>query len=240
MATPYDSIADWYANKVQTDATGVGNWALPTFLDLIGEAQGQQVCDLGCGEGRLARLLAQRGAQVMGIDSSAALVTAAQQREDAQPLGIRYCIEDAQSLRSIGDATFDGVACSLALMDIPNLAATFHTVWRVLRPGGWFAFLITHPCFAAPHAQWHTGGDGHQHRDVGIYLTEGFWSSPQGGTLCSQVGAQHRTLTTYINTLVNSGFTINRVIEPQATGPALARNPGYAEIPCLFLLKATK
>jgi hypothetical protein len=42
----YDSIADWYTAKIQEG--GAGAWAFPPLLELIGEVEGQQICDLGC------------------------------------------------------------------------------------------------------------------------------------------------------------------------------------------------
>jgi ubiquinone/menaquinone biosynthesis C-methylase UbiE len=236
--TAYDSIAEWYANRVREG--GAGEWAFPALLDLIGDIRSQYVCDLGCGEGRIARLLAQRGAHIVGVDLSAELIEVAQREEAARPLGIRYQADDAHSLDTIPDASFDGVVCGLALMDIPDLDATFHAVWRVLKPGGWFAFLITHPCFAAPHARLRAQPDGSASWEIRSYLAEGFWRSEDSGNLCRRVGAYHRTLATYLNTLVSSGFIIARVVEPQPTGPVLERNPAYTVVPLLLLVRCTK
>lgn len=41
----------------------------------------------------------------------------------------------------------------MALMDIPDLPATLCTVARILRPGGWFVFAITHPCVQMPDSR---------------------------------------------------------------------------------------
>jgi len=237
-ATAYDAIAEWYAANVQEG--GAGAWAFPSLLALLGEIRRQQICDLGCGEGRIARLLAQRGAQVVGVDLSAALINTAQQIETATPLGIRYQVDDAQSLTAISDATFDGVVCALALMDIPDLAATLQAVWRILKPGGWFAFLITHPCFASPHAHYCTGPDGAVAWAIRSYFNEGFYRAEESGTLCKQVGAHHRTLATYLNGLIAAGFQITQIVEPQRTDVTETRNPGYAIVPLLLLVKGVK
>src|SRR5690348_13760808 len=102
----YDSIAEWYATRVREG--GAGEWAFPRLLDLIGDIHSQHLCDLGCGEGRIARLLAQRGARVVGVDLAPELVKAARREEAAHPLGIQYEVDDAQSLDGIRDGTFDG------------------------------------------------------------------------------------------------------------------------------------
>ena len=75
--------------------------------------------------------------------------------EAARPLGIRYLVDDAQSLASLGDESFDLVVCQLALMDIPDLEAVLAAVARVLKEGGSFVFVIGHPCFLAPEAYHH-------------------------------------------------------------------------------------
>jgi len=236
MPTPtYDSIADWYTAKMQEG--GAGAWAFPTLLELIGEVEGQQICDLGCGEGRFARLLAQRGATVVGIDRSALLIKAAQRQEAQQRLGIHYCVEDAQSLVSIPDQTFDGVVCCLALMDIPDLDATLRTVQRVLKPDGWFVFLITHPCFASPNASARTADDGSVVWEIRRYFVAGFFQSERSGSLLAQVGAYHRTLATYLNALAAAGLRITHAIEPQRTGSVGTPNPGYSVVPLLLLMR---
>ena len=180
----YDAIAAWYANRVREG--GAGDWAFPALLDLLGDIRSQHICDLGCGEGRVARLLAQRDAHVAGIDLLSELIEAARREEAAHPLGIRYRVDDAESLGTIPDADFDGVVCCLALMDIPRLDATLHAVSRVLEPGGWFAFLITHPCFAAPHARLRMEPDGAASWEIRGYFAEGFWRSDDSGNLCAR------------------------------------------------------
>jgi len=231
----YDSIADWYATKMQEG--GAGAWAFPILLERLGDLRAQHVCDLGCGEGRIARLLAQHGASVVGIDRSASLIQAALRQEVRHPLGIRYAVDDAQVLATIPDSTFDGVVCGLALMDIPGLDATFRAVGRVLKPGAWFTFLITHPCFAAPQAGWRITPDGSVVWEIQRYFEEGFWRSDTAGNLCARVGAYHRTLSTYLNALVSAGFIITGVVEPQPTDATRERNPGYSIVPLLLLVQ---
>jgi 2-polyprenyl-3-methyl-5-hydroxy-6-metoxy-1,4-benzoquinol methylase/predicted nucleotidyltransferase len=234
----YDSIAEWYATRVREG--GAGEWAFPVLLDLIGDIHSLHLCDLGCGEGRIARLLAQRGARVVGIDLSSELIKVAQREEAAHPLGIHYQVDDAQSLSTIPDATFDAVVCGLALMDVPDLDATFRAVCRVLRPAGWFAFLITHPCFAAPDARVRTQPDGAVSWEIRSYFREGFWRSQESGNLCARVGAYHRTLSTYMNTLVSTGFVVTHMVEPQPPGPVRERTPAYAVVPLLLLVRCAK
>lgn len=238
MKATYDTIADWYAGRMQEG--GPGAWAFPPMLKLIGDVHDQHICDLACGEGRMARLLAQHGAAVVGIDQSSELIREAQKQEMRDPLGIRYVMDDAQTLYTLSDKTFDGVVCLLALMDIPDLEATLSTVQRILKPGGWFTFLITHPCFAAPGTTVRIEPDGAVVCEIRHYFTEGFWRADGAGRLIEQVGAYHRTLATYLNGLTAAGLTLTKVVEPRRDDDASEANPGSRIVPTLLLVCCVK
>lgn len=239
LPTSYDAIAAWYDTLVRS-ADFVGDRVTAALFTLLGDIGDQRVCDLACGQGRIARCLAQAGAQVVAIDLSPELIALAQQEELATSLGITYIVADAQTLNAVPDAQFDGVVCNLALMDIPNLPATCQAVWRVLRPGGWFVVSITHPCFEAPHARWQTTADGSTSRLIIDYLTEGFWRSCNPVGVRGKVGANHRTLATYINTFIASGLTIDRIVEPQPAEVEGQSAHGTRTIPTFMLLRCTK
>ncbi len=153
----------------------------------------------------------------MGVDLSAKMLGFARQYEDAEPLGIVYLQDNAHTLTTLEDAAFDGVLCNMALTDIPDLSATFHSVKRILRPPGWFIFSLTHPCFLTPSSGWLTEAGGTTHRTVRGYFDEKFWFSDNLYGVRGKVGAYHRTLSTYINTLAEAGLLLERLIEPQTT-----------------------
>lgn len=233
---PYDAIAPWYDALVRSDALA-GDLVLPALFALVGAVDGQAVCDLACGQGRVARLLAERGAHVSGIDLSPALIAIAQRDEGAAPLGVRYRVDDAQTLANCANGSFDGVVCNLALMDIPDLQAVSASIARVLRPGGWFVCSLTHPCFESPHSDGEQDVDGAWSRRVRNYYAEGFWRSTNPHGVRGQVGAHHRTLATYFTTLLAAGLTLTDVVEPRADGAALQRTPGYAAAPAFLVLR---
>jgi 2-polyprenyl-3-methyl-5-hydroxy-6-metoxy-1,4-benzoquinol methylase len=219
----YDAIAAWYDESVG----GTGASADPVVgavLELAGDVTDLRVCDLACGQGLAARELARRGARVVGIDLSARLLEFAREYEAAEPLGIVYREGDAQLLAGGEDESYDGLACNLALMDIPDLPATLTTVRRVLRPGGWFVFSITHPCFQLPRGRV-TGADGA--KEEAGYFSEGFWRSDYPEGVRGKVGAHHRTLDTYLNALAAASLILERVVEPRPVGEA----PGTPAVP---------
>jgi len=197
----YDAIADWYDRSIrERTLLSASDRIASALFETISDVDGLYLCDLACGQGHMARQLARRGARMVGVDLSQKLLEIAQRDEDAGPLGIVYCHDDAQSLSSLGDTLFDGVVCNLALMDIPDLAATLRSAQRILRPGGWFAAAITHPCFQIPPGR--------------RYDDEGFWLSDNPHGVRGQVGAHHRTLSTYLNSLTEVGLILQRLVEP--------------------------
>jgi 2-polyprenyl-3-methyl-5-hydroxy-6-metoxy-1,4-benzoquinol methylase len=122
----------------------------PAFLVMLPDIQSLSGLDVGCGEGYNTRLLAEKGARVTGIDISETFIRHAKEAEDARPLGIDYRLASAVEL-PFESAGFDFVTAFMSLMDIPETKRVLAEVFRVLRPGGFFQFSITHPCFDTPH-----------------------------------------------------------------------------------------
>ena len=124
----YDDIAEWYDEWIGTHDMREDPY-FPAAEALIGEVGGQRICDLACGQGRVARHLARMGATVVGIDLSAKLLEIARRNEESDPRGITYVHADVRSLDDdelLGK--FDGVMCYMALMDIADLAPAFASV----------------------------------------------------------------------------------------------------------------
>ena len=235
----YDDIASWYDASVRAGAL-THDLVMPHLLELIGDVRGLRICDLACGQGAVTRKIAQCGAEVVGVDLSAELLKIAEREEQAAPLGVTYLQDDAEKLGELPDETFAGVVCNMSLMDISDLASTLAAVRRVLRASGWFVFSITHPCFESPHATWASAPDGKEVRQISEYCTEGVWRSDNAGGVRGKVGAHHRTLSTYLNALVDCRFSLGRVVEPRATGRVAERVPGYAAIPPAMLVRCQK
>ena len=212
---------------------------LPRLLQLAGHLEGKKVCDLACGSGRISRALARRGADVVGVDLALSRLEIARAGEQSDPMGISYVHDDLTTLEALPRRVFDGVICHLALMEIEDLKGAFFSVREVLRPNGWFLFSVGHPCFQAPGARWVRRADGSMARQVSDYFAEGRWLQTDH-VLTSEAAdaSRHRTLTTYVNTLVQSGFLLERIQEPQATVSAASRMPGYASVPPFLIIKA--
>ncbi len=237
-ASAYDEIAEWYDGWLGGRSVHDDPFFAPS-VPLLGEIQGLRICDLACGQGRVARYLAEQGAQVVAVDISARLLEIARRHEAAESRGIEYRLADARTLDGVDDCSFDGVVCHMPLMDISDLPSTIHAVARVLKPGGWFVFAILHPCYnPAPSGELMTPTG--PVRTVSGYFTEGFWRSDARTGPPGKVGSYHRTLSTYINTLIAAGLTIERMAEPRLTGSHAASLPIWTEVPAVLVVRCVK
>ena len=238
----YDEIANWYDAAVREGPlASFHEWMVPIVLDLAGDVRRLRVCDLACGQGIVSRRLAALGASVVGVDVSERLLQTARCYEQEEPLGVSYRLSDARALDGLNDADFDGVVCSMALMDIPDLDATLRAVSRVLRPDGWFVFSVVHPIFQTPGSPWWAREEGSV---VGVevrgYFTEGFWQRDSDEGLRGKVGAYHRTLSTYVNALVRSGLSVECLLEPEASGRLAESSSIYEDVPLALLARCVK
>lgn len=243
MMSAYDEIAEWYDGWLGDRPMGTDPF-FPSAEAQLGDIRGQRILDLACGQGRVSRYLAEQGAQVVGVDISAKLLEIARRREIDRPSGahrpgtIEYRQTDAHTLDGVEDRAFDGVICHMALMDIADLTATLRAVVRVLRPGGWFVFSTLHPCYnPAPSGEMMTSQG--IVRTVSGYFTEGYWRSDARTGPPGKVGAYHRTLTTYVNGLIDAGLTIERIAEPRLTGDHAAARPVWSEVPAVLVVRCS-
>lgn len=205
----YDQFAEWYEQWI-----GDAQPLIAAHAGLLPAVTGDRVLDIACGQGRMSRYLASLGADVTGIDISAAMLGKARA---AGPDNITYIHADVTRHLAWRDGRpFDGCTCELALMDIDDLAGTLSTVTAVLRPGGWFVASIVHPCFPGTElgrSSWPTGQG---------YESEGWWTSPDHNPdgVRIRVGATHRKLSTFLNALLDAGLDAERFVEPPAPVPA--------------------
>ena len=122
----------------------------PTVLQLLDLQAGEAVLDIGCGNGALARRLAEQGARVVAFDFSAELIRLAKARSPADSPEVRYHIIDATdeaAMLELGVGRFNAVTCTMTLMDIPTIDPLFRAAERLLRAGGRFIFSTQHPAF---------------------------------------------------------------------------------------------
>jgi ubiquinone/menaquinone biosynthesis C-methylase UbiE len=233
----------------------------PAFLSLVGNVEGKRVLDLACGEGYNTRILARKGARVVGVDFSERMIEMAKQIENKEKLGIDYRVSDASDLTGTPSDHFDLITCSMALMDIEDYEAAIHEVARVMKKGGRLIFSITHPCF-----EW--GITTPNGQSIGDWkYEEGTENTPNRKALCLKVKryfgivrcksswtmkrlvkpfkttAFHRTLTDYFQALYENGLLVQRLVEPKPTATGASKYPQlrkHRKIPQSIIIEAIK
>jgi len=194
----------------------------PSFLALIGDLHGKDVLDAGCGEGYNTRILARRGARITGVDISERMIELAREEERREPLGIRYVRTSYTDLCEFPDASFDAVVSFMAMMDGARFDLAMSESFRVLRRGGMLAFSITHPCFITKGSGWLRDEQGVKVKwMVSEYYNPAGWvehwrftdASADTPTFASP--RFDRTLSEYVNTLIEAGFRLDRLEEPR-------------------------
>jgi demethylmenaquinone methyltransferase / 2-methoxy-6-polyprenyl-1,4-benzoquinol methylase len=109
----------------------------------------RRVLDIGCGPGSLTVLAARhyRGAEVVGADFTAAMLTEADHRTAADPVRPRVRLARASALSlPFRDGAFDVAMSAFVVRNLPNLPLAFRELRRALGPGGTLLTLeITEP-----------------------------------------------------------------------------------------------
>lgn len=212
----------------------------PAFLAMLPDVQGLHGLDLGCGEGHNTRLLARAGAHMTGLDMSAHFIGHACQAERHEPLGIRYLVASAQEMPWPA-ATFDFVTAFMSLTDMPGPELALTDACRVLKPGGFLQFSITHPCFFPPHRRLLRDAAGTPYAiEAGRYFETGaaaieewlFSAAPadvREGLRPFRIPRFHHTLSWWLNAVVDAGLAVERVEEPTVDAETATRTPHVAD-----------
>jgi SAM-dependent methyltransferase len=122
-----DADKGWDAQLYGEHGRFVGELGAPVVM-LLAPRPGEDILDIGCGDGFLSRQIVEAGARVVGVDASPDMVAA------ACAVGIDAHVADAQRLTY--RSTFDAVFSNAALHWMPDLDAVFRGIHAALRPGG--------------------------------------------------------------------------------------------------------
>lgn len=124
-----------------------GPEALDRILDAVGLTirPDETIVDIGCGVGRMTRALASRAARVIGIDVSSEMIARAREY-NAGRASVEWIHGDGRSLAPIADGSVDGCFSHVVFQHISDPDVTLGyiaEIGRVLRPGGWGAFVLS-------------------------------------------------------------------------------------------------
>jgi ubiquinone/menaquinone biosynthesis C-methylase UbiE len=208
----------------------------PAFFEMLPSVEGQFGLDIGCGEGHNTRLLAQRGARVIAIDIAEVFIRHAKKAETVGTGRIVYHVASAVELPYVA-ATFDFATAFMSFMDIPETGRVLAEAYRVLKPGGFLQFSISHPCFDTPHRRNLRDTNKQTYAiEVGDYYRtrEGeidewlFSAAPEHitrGLPKFKIPRFTRTLSHWLNLTVQKGFHLEQMEEPRPSDETVRRCP---------------
>lgn len=202
----------------------------PHIFDLLGNIHSKTILDAGAGTGYLSRMMAKKGGKVTGVEPADSLFTFASEKEEKEKLGISYIKKDISNYSP--KKLFDIVVANMVLMDIPEFKDAMKSCIKALKPGGIFIFSIVHPCFEMSGKDWRYKG----YVEVKEYFDEYATKQTFGFSF-------HRTLSSYINSLIEEGCTLEKFIEPRLTSKQVGANVEYAKdvhVPSFLIMKARK
>jgi 2-polyprenyl-3-methyl-5-hydroxy-6-metoxy-1,4-benzoquinol methylase len=166
------------------------------ILEAVARCGAHRVLDVGCGEGRLAHTLAERGCEVVGVDGSARLIAAACE-EAGRFLHLSYADLVAAPQRLGAD--FDAAVCNFSLLD-EEVVPLLNALRGRLRPQGHLLIQTVHPF-----------GKGSEPYEDG-WRTETF--AGFGDTFAEPMPWYFRTFSSWIEVVHRSGYAVEHCVEP--------------------------
>jgi SAM-dependent methyltransferase len=192
---------------------------------------GARTIELGCGEGRVARDLVQRGHRVVGVEPARTLAFHARDADATSA----YVVADGAAVPSGSDA-FDLVVAYNSLQVVADMRGTVREAARLLRPGGHFCLTVSHPAmdlgkfvetdagtvFAVRPSYFES------RRVEDTVVVDGLEVTCRGWTY---------TLEDYVRALGDAGLVVEALREPRPRAPS-GRYERWLDVP-LFLMART-
>jgi len=204
-ASDYDTFADEVAAYTAARERGgpAGDPLLQRLLGLLGDVAGRRVLDAGCGDGYLARALADRGARVTGIDLGPRLIELAKRRD---PDGaIDYRVADLSQPLPGEAGSFDAAASFLSLNDVDDYRGFVATIAGLLKPGGRLVVAFNSPYGAVVRGS------------VTDYFDSGATAPYQRlWAMGIKTRMRHRTMEEYLDAFFGAGLLLTKLADSTA------------------------
>lgn len=224
--------------RSQEGLKGAGEWH--EFKKMLPDFKNKKVLDLGCGFGWHCRYAVEQGAsEVIGVELSEKMLEEARRMTSTDKIQyIKMPIENID----FKEESFNCVVSSLVFHYIESFESVCEKVNKCLVKGGEFIFSVEHPVFTAQGRQdWVYDQAGERiHWPVDNYYKEGVRHSIFLG---EEVTKYHKTITTYVSGLLNNGFEILGLVEPQPEAHMLEGNKEMQDElrrPMMLIIKARK
>ena len=196
----YDEIAEEY-HKTRTSKKG--NFfnqflEMPTTLELIGNVEGKNILDFGCGSGIYAKSLTKKGAIVKGFDISPKMLDIAKKENPKLDLRI------GSGNKIPFNEKFDIVIAPLVLHYLKDWNKVFKEIKRVLKTNGYFVFSTTNPVLEI------VGNINSNGKKIELFEIENYFDEKKMYKKWKSIKMPlyHKTYETIIKTIIKNNFEI--------------------------------
>ncbi|NYD41556.1 methyltransferase domain-containing protein [Nocardioides panaciterrulae] len=178
---------------------------------VLGPVADRDVLEVGSGAGQCSRWVRAQGGRAIGLDLSFRQLQHSRRIDLGSGVGVPSVLGTATHL-PFADASFDVVFSSFgALQFVSDIDLAVGEAARVLRPGGRFAFSITHP------TRWMFPDDP---GEEGLVASQSYWDRTPYVEVDDETGRvsyveHHRTLGDWVALLADAGFALMRLVEPE-------------------------
>ncbi len=180
-------------------------------VQVLGDVSDRDVLEVGSGAGQCSRWVRAHGGRAVGLDLSYRQLQHARRLDDETGIVVPSVQGTATAL-PFADASFDIAFSSFgALQFVHDIAEALAETARVLRPGGRFAFSITHP------TRWMFPDDP---TEAGLVARQSYWDRRPYVEVDDETGEvsyveHHRTLGDWVGLLSAAGFSLTTLVEPE-------------------------
>ena len=213
----------------------------PALFSLCPDFAGKAVLDLGCGYGENCKEISRLGAiNVVGIDISKKMLEVAKCENKCE--NVQF-LQLSMTNLDVLNQQFDIVVSSLSVHYIKDFDSLLKSINRLLNDHGLFIFSQEHPLTTALKEAdyWSKDEAGNiLHYNLTDYSLMG---ERRTTWIVDNVLKYHRTLSYIINSLINAGFVIEKVLEPLPSEKVIQQYPAYKKYnhkPDFLLIRARK
>lgn len=209
----YEQFADEYARSMRQPEQRAfslnHDLVIPRLLEVAGNLNDLTVLDAGCGEGFVSRQLAERGANVVGVDVAPRFIELAKEHESAE--GILYRAHNLSEPLPEYEEHFDVVVSNLVLNDVPDYRGFAATLSFVTKPEGRLVLSLTNPYSAV------------MRQKVNSYFDSGFATKYDWADV--EIYHYHRMTSEYIAAFCDAGCLLRNLHDLQITAEMASHLP---------------
>lgn len=218
----YEELREKNKNKNANDLIEI-----PNFRKLVPDVKNKSILDLGCGYGENDKYYKEQGAKyVLGTDISSKMLEFAEKNNKIDGIEFKkIAMEDISSINQ----KFDIIISSLAFHYIKDFDKLIEDCYKLLNDNGYLVFSQEHPIttcikYTENVKKGHTIIDNKYFGLFSDYNRPGKRTKEWFG---EEVIKYHRNFEEIINTLINKGFIIDKILEPIPSNEAIKNNPKY-------------